>query len=76
MTDTPEALSLTDRPWAALSYDPADPDKMRLPAGATCGDCARWSHCKAFIGSLKPSNTRCDWSPSCFMPVATGRAAA
>lgn len=41
-------------------------DDMALPAGRTCGECASWSRCKAFIGSLKPSNTRCDWSPSRF----------
>lgn len=41
-------------------------DDMDLPAGKTCGDCAGWHRCKAFIGSLKPTNTRCDWSPSAF----------
>jgi hypothetical protein len=41
-------------------------DDMALPAGKTCGDCIGWARCKAFIGSLKPTNTRCDWAPSAF----------
>jgi hypothetical protein len=47
-------------------------DDMALPAGKTCGDCAGWLRCKAFIGSLKPTNTRCDWAPSAFREKATG----
>jgi hypothetical protein len=49
----------------ALNYDPADPDKMRLPAGASCGSCAKMYYCRAMIG-CKESNTSCDWSPSRF----------
>jgi hypothetical protein len=44
-------------------------DDMDLPPGKTCGDCGGWKRCKAFIGSLQPTNTRCDWSPSAFWPA-------
>lgn len=36
----------------ALNYDPADPDKMRLPAGATCGNCHHIRRCKACSATL------------------------
>ncbi|QDP58324.1 MAG: hypothetical protein Unbinned664contig1000_5 [Prokaryotic dsDNA virus sp.] len=48
---------------AHLNYDPSDPDKMRLPSGVSCGDCANHGWCKKLFG-CKPTNTRCDWSPS------------
>ena len=41
-------------------------DDMALPPGKTCGDCTGWRRCSAFIGSLKPTNTHCDWAPSAF----------
>ena len=44
----------------------AEPD-MQLPPGKTCGDCRRWPRCKAFISSLRETNTTCDWSPSAFI---------
>lgn len=50
-----------------LNYDPADPDKMRLPVGATCGDCVHIKRCKAIFGHVE-SDTYCDWSPSRFSP--------
>ena len=34
----------------ALNYDPADPDKMKLPAGNTCGNCHHIRRCKAIFG--------------------------
>ena len=45
------------------NYDPADPDKMRLPAGITCGDCAHIRRCKMIFGHAE-TDTYCDWSPS------------
>lgn len=59
-----------------VNYDPTDPDKMRLPAGVTCGDCQSIYRCKAIIGNTE-TDTRCDWSPSRFWParvIATGAA--
>lgn len=50
----------------ALNYDPADPDKMRLPAGIKCGDCRHIYRCKAIFGHTE-SDTYCDWSPSRFV---------
>ena len=46
-----------------LNYDPAEPDKMRLPKGKTCGDCAHIRRCKAIFGHTE-TDTYCDWSPS------------
>lgn len=46
-----------------LNYDPADPDKMKLPQGKTCGDCAHIRRCKAIFGHVE-TDTYCDWSPS------------
>lgn len=48
-----------------LNYDPTDPEKMRLPAGITCGDCAHIRRCKAIFGHVE-TDTFCDWSPSRF----------
>ncbi|OUE60148.1 hypothetical protein [Citrobacter amalonaticus] len=45
----------------ALNYDPADPDKMRLPAGVTCGNCHHIRRCKAMFGHTE-TDTYCDWS--------------
>ena len=50
----------------ALNYDPADPDKMKLPAGLTCGDCAHIKRCKAMFGHTE-SDVSCDWAPSRFI---------
>ena len=41
------------------NYDPADPDKMRLPAGITCGDCAHIRRCKMIFGHAE-TDTYCD----------------
>jgi hypothetical protein len=49
-----------------LNHDPTDPDKMRLPVGVTCGDCARIARCKALFGRAATDAT-CDWSPSRFV---------
>lgn len=46
-----------------LNYNPEDPDKMLLPAGKSCGDCAHISRCKAIFGHTE-TDTYCDWSPS------------
>lgn len=46
-----------------LNYDPADPDRMRLPSGITCGDCVHIRRCKAIFGHVE-TDTYCDWSPS------------
>lgn len=46
-----------------LNYDPADPDKMQLPTGKTCGDCLHIKRCKAMFGHTE-KDTYCDWSPS------------
>lgn len=48
-----------------LAYDPADPDKMKLPAETTCGDCVHIRRCKAIFGHVE-TDTCCDWSPSRF----------
>lgn len=48
-----------------LNYDPTDPDKMRLPAGTTCGDCAHIRRCSMMFGHTE-ADTYCDWSPSRF----------
>lgn len=37
----------------ALNYDPTDPDKMRLPAGLTCGNCHHIHRCKAIFGHVE-----------------------
>jgi len=52
----------------ALNYDPADPDKMRLPGGKTCGDCTHIRRCKAIYGHVE-TDSYCDWSPSRFVPA-------
>ena len=57
-----------------LNYDPAGPDKMRLPAGATCGSCGHIRRCKAMFGHTE-TDTYCDWSPSRFIPAKTEGAA-
>lgn len=49
----------------ALNYNPADPDKMRLPEGKTCGDCCHIYRCKRMFGHTE-TDTYCDWSPSRF----------
>lgn len=48
-----------------LNYDPADPDKMRLPVGTTCGNCVHLRRCVAIFGHTD-TDTTCDWSPSRF----------
>jgi hypothetical protein len=48
------------------NYDPSDPDKMRLPKGQTCGDCAHIQRCKSIYGHTE-TDTSCDWSPSRFV---------
>lgn len=55
----------TDRNAKELNYDPADPDKMRLPTNTTCGDCYHIKRCKAIFGHTE-TDTYCDWSPSRF----------
>ena len=57
-----------------LPYDPADPDKMRLPKGATCGDCFHIKRCKAIFGHVE-TDTYCDWAPSRFRRPAANREA-
>ncbi|EGU6737062.1 hypothetical protein JFP56_004498 [Salmonella enterica subsp. enterica] len=54
----------------ALNYDPADPDKMRLPKGVSCGNCRHIPRCKAIYGHTE-TDTYCDWSPSRFISVKT-----
>jgi hypothetical protein len=49
----------------SLNYGPTDPDKMRLPAGVTCGDCVHIRRCKLIFGHVE-TDTYCDWSPSRF----------
>jgi hypothetical protein len=58
-----------------LNYDPTDPDRMRLAAGTTCGDCGHIRRCKAIFGHTE-TDTYCDWSPSRFWavkPASEGR---
>lgn len=64
---------MTDKP---LNYDPTDSEKMRLPAGTTCGDCVHIRRCTMIFGHTA-SDRFCDWSPSRFRPApqATGEAA-
>lgn len=50
---------------APLSYDPSDPDKMRLPGLKTCGDCVHMPRCNAIFGRSEDDDV-CDWSPSRF----------
>ncbi|QFY42952.1 hypothetical protein F6R98_10285 [Candidatus Methylospira mobilis] len=50
----------------SLNYNPEDPDKMMLPAGLTCGDCAHISRCKFIFGHVD-TDINCDWSPSRFV---------
>jgi hypothetical protein len=45
------------------NYDLADPEKMKLPKGKTCGDCRHIHRCKAIFGHVE-TDTYCDWSPS------------
>ncbi|WP_272879478.1 hypothetical protein [Raoultella ornithinolytica] len=54
----------------ALNYDPADPDKMKLPVGVTCGNCHHIRRCKAIFGHTE-TDTYCDWSPSRFVVGTT-----
>lgn len=46
-----------------LNYNPADLDKMKLPKGKTCGDCAHIRRCETIFGHTE-TDTYCDWSPS------------
>lgn len=46
-----------------LNYNPADPDKMKLPKGKTCGDCAHIRRCKTIFWHTE-TDTYCDWWPS------------
>ncbi|MFV8979808.1 hypothetical protein [Serratia fonticola] len=46
-----------------LNFDPSATDKMKLPQGKRCGDCAHIRRCKAIFGHVE-TNTYCDWSPS------------
>ena len=55
-----------------MDYDPSDPDKMKLPPGVTCGDCACYRDCNMLIGCGR-KNTSCGWSPSLFVPETTTR---
>lgn len=48
-----------------LNYDPTDPEKMKLPAGKSCGDCTHIYRCKVMFGHTE-TDTYCDWSPSRF----------
>lgn len=57
-----------------LNYDPADPDKMRLPKGKSCGNCHHIRRCKAMFGHTE-TDTYCDWSPSRFIPAKAEGAA-
>jgi hypothetical protein len=45
---------------------------MALPAGKTCDDCAFLPRCTALFG-CKPTNVRCDFSPSRFHPHPAGK---
>ena len=40
-------------------------DKMNLPEGKTCGDCAHCRRCTMMFGHI-PEDESCDWSPSRF----------
>ena len=53
-----------------LNYDPADPDKMKLPQGSACGDCVHIRRCKAIFGHVE-TDVHCDWSPSRFQAART-----
>lgn len=63
------AVSEAVRPVPALNYDPTDPDRMRLPAGTTCGHCAHIRRCSSIYGHTE-ADTYCDWSPSRFRAPA------
>lgn len=56
---------MSERP---LNYDPVDPDKMLLPKGTTCGDCAHIRRCSMIFGHTE-TDTCCDCSPSRFVPA-------
>lgn len=59
---------------STLNYDPSDPDKMALPAGNTCGDCAHIRRCTLIYGHTAQDKT-CDWSPSRFIAASKEGAA-
>jgi hypothetical protein len=59
---------MTDTQREALNYDQADEDKMNLPPGVKCGDCAHIYRCKAIFGHVE-TDTRCDWAPSRYRPA-------
>lgn len=60
------AIELVDREAKVEVHRPDD--DMRLPAGASCADCASFHRC-AWLISCSPSSTLCDWSPSRFRPA-------
>lgn len=46
---------------------------MLIPEPFTCGDCAHFQRCEAFIGRIA-ADEYCDWAPSRFAPsVALAR---
>ncbi len=47
--------------------EPAVPEDMKLPAGATCGECRHVERCLAFGFTASPTRTTCDFSPSRFV---------
>lgn len=74
MANTSGAQSSTHSLKGPLNYDPADPEKMRLPAGTTCGDCGHIRRCKLMFGHTE-TDTTCDWAPSRFRAVEAARSA-
>lgn len=60
-----DRAALAAREGEAVNYDPSDPDKMRLPADKTCGDCVHIRRCKLMFGHVE-TDRHCDWSPSRF----------
>ena len=60
-----EYFAAADAPLLPLHLPDAPANDMDLPADKTCGDCDNFDRCKMLF-QCRPSNLRCDWSPSRF----------
>ena len=53
MTNSPMSNTIK-----VLNYDPADPDKMRLPKGSNCGNCHHIRRCKAMLAAAQEQEVK------------------
>lgn len=58
-------MSTEQRP--PYQRQPGNSDKMNLPDGKTCADCAHCRRCTLMFGHI-PEDEVCDWAPSRFTP--------